>query len=73
MSPTARALVAFAHKQDHKPGSNWDLQEISIANELKDGEVLVQMIASGICHTDLGTTSYPEGSPGIQYPRIAGQ
>ena len=40
--------------------------------QLKDGEVLVRMVASGICHSDFLTTSYPEGSPGIQYPRVAG-
>jgi Zn-dependent alcohol dehydrogenase len=72
MSETAKALLALEPSTDHKPGSNWDLQEISVPTTLKDGEVLVEMVASGICHTDLLTTSYPAGSPGIQYPRIAG-
>lgn len=72
MSEKAQAILALEPAADHKGGNNWDLQEISVPTSLKDGEVLVQMVASGICHTDLLTTSYPAGSPGIQYPRIAG-
>lgn len=72
MSQSARALVASEPKDSHKGGENWDLQDITVSTDLKDGEVLVQMVASGICHTDLLTTSYPAGSPGVQYPRIAG-
>ena len=72
MSQPARALLALEPKDSHKPGDNWEVQDISVPTDLKDGEVLVQMVASGICHTDLLTTSYPAGSPGIQYPRIAG-
>ena len=72
MSTTAKALLALEPAANHQPGSNWSLQELSVPTTLKDGEVLVQMVASGICHTDLLTTSRPAGSPGIQYPRVAG-
>lgn len=72
MSQSARAILALEPKEDHKGGNNWDLQDINVPTKLKDGEVLVQMVATGICHTDLLTTSYPSGSPGFQYPRIAG-
>ena len=53
------------------PGSNWEIQDVSIPNELKDGELLIEMVASGICHTDLLTTSFPSGGP-MKYPRVAG-
>ena len=72
MTEKVRALLALEPKENHKPGDNWDLQDITVSTELKDGEVLVQMVASGICHSDLLTTSYPAGSPGVQYPRVAG-
>jgi Zn-dependent alcohol dehydrogenase len=73
MSTTpARAIVASAPGPDYKPGNNWALEEISVPNDLKDGELLVEMVASGICHTDLLTTSFPGGLPGLPYPRIVG-
>lgn len=72
MTTPARAIVAAAPGDDHKPGSNWDLQDINVPNELKDGEVLVEMVASGICHTDILITSFPESTPGFAFPRVAG-
>ena len=72
MSQPAQAIVASAPEPDYTPGSNWTLEEIIVPTTLKDGELLVQMVASGICHSDLLTTSMPVGTPGIQYPRIAG-
>ena len=69
MTTPARAIVASAPGSDHKPGSNWKLQEILVPTELKDGEVLVEMVASGICHSDLLITSR---LPGIVYPKIVG-
>ena len=73
MSTTkAQAIVASSPKENQEGGSNWDLQEISVPTDLKNGDVLVQMVASGICHSDFITTSFPDGSPGFQYPRIAG-
>lgn len=68
----ARALVARAPGSDHKEGSNWTLEPVLVPDSLKDGELLVSMIASGICHTDFVTTSAPAGTPGYQYPRITG-
>jgi Zn-dependent alcohol dehydrogenase len=38
-----------------------------------DGELLVEMIASGVCHTDLLIGNLPEGaSPVGFYPRVLG-
>ncbi|KAK3711893.1 hypothetical protein LTR37_009411 [Vermiconidia calcicola] len=69
---TARAIVCSEPGADHIPGTNWQLQDISVPIELKDGELLVEMVASGICHTDLITGSLPPGMPGVQYPRVVG-
>jgi Zn-dependent alcohol dehydrogenase len=38
-----------------------------------DGELLVEMIASGVCHTDFLIGNLPEGaSPVGFYPRVLG-
>lgn len=38
-----------------------------------DGELLVEMVASGVCHTDLLIGNLPEGaSPVGFYPRVLG-
>ncbi|KAK5111918.1 hypothetical protein LTR62_004650 [Meristemomyces frigidus] len=69
--PTERtqAIVAtFPAKENHTPGSNWSLQDVNVATTLTDGELLVEMLATGICHSDLSLTS----SPRMPYPRIAG-
>ena len=47
------------------------MQQVSL-NTLRDDEVLVQMLASGICHTDLVMTSVPDGQMGINYPKVTG-
>ncbi|KAK5679577.1 hypothetical protein LTS10_008398 [Elasticomyces elasticus] len=78
MSPTnttpTRAILASAPgPQGHIPGSNWTLSSILVPTTLKDGEILVEMVASGICHTDLLITSIPtHPSYPIHYPRVAG-
>ncbi|SMY29819.1 unnamed protein product [Zymoseptoria tritici ST99CH_1A5] len=50
------AIVASEPGEDHKPAANWSLQEVYIPTELNDGEVLVEMVATGICHTDISLT-----------------
>ena len=72
MSTTARAIVALDPAFQHEPGCNWDLQDITVPTDLKDGELLIEMVASGICHSDLVITSIPAGTPGFPYPRVAG-
>lgn len=66
---TTRAIVASAPSEGHVPGANWAVDQVTV-RELKDDEVLVQIIASGICHTDLVFTSVP--STVMPYPRVAG-
>lgn len=65
----AQAIIA----REPTPDSivNWSLEEIKV-NPPGDEEVLVQITASGICHTDIFLTSVPNGSFGIEYPKVAG-
>ncbi|KAK5714855.1 hypothetical protein LTR17_016965 [Elasticomyces elasticus] len=72
-TPTRAILASDPDLTDHTPGSNWSLSNILVPTTLKDGELLVEMVASGICHTDLLVTSISTktGYP-IHYPRVAG-
>ncbi|KXS95737.1 hypothetical protein AC578_5296 [Pseudocercospora eumusae] len=60
MTPS-RAIVASEPAAEHHGGDNWSLQDIQVPNELKDGEILVEMVATGICHTDLSLTAPGQG------------
>lgn len=53
---SSQAIVAVEPGADWKPGQNWQIQTIHLPT-LKEGEVLVEMVATGICHTDLSFTS----------------
>lgn len=50
---------------------NWSLEDVEFQAP-GDDEVLVEMRASGICHTDIVMSSVPDGVMGIKYPRIVG-
>lgn len=54
---TAKAIVAYGQE-------DWRLENLKV-REIKDDELLVQMVSSGICHTDV------IGAGGI-YPRVLG-
>lgn len=74
MASTTRAIVASAPGADHQGGKNWALQDLDLRS-LKDDEVLVKIIATGICHTDLLITSIPaaySAAAGITYPKVVG-
>lgn len=71
---STRAIVASAPGADHQGGKNWKMQDLTL-RPLKDDEVLVQIIATGICHTDLLVTSFPVeygARVGVKYPMVAG-
>ncbi|KAJ5771948.1 zinc-binding dehydrogenase [Penicillium odoratum] len=53
--------------------SKWAIEPVTL-RPLKADEVTVQIIASGICHTDLhcGNTAEEENVPGVFYPRVLG-
>ncbi|KAK5689601.1 hypothetical protein LTR97_012774 [Elasticomyces elasticus] len=72
-TPTRAILASEPEPQAHIPGSNWTIENIIVPTTLKDGELLVEMVASGICHTDLLITSIPRHpSYPLHYPRVAG-
>ena len=50
---------------------NWSLEDVDV-HPPGDDEILVEMRASGICHTDIVLTSVPNGAIGITYPKVAG-
>lgn len=60
MTPS-RAIVASEPAAEHHGGDNWSLQDIQVPTDLKDGEILVEMVATGICHTDLSLTAPGQG------------
>ena len=71
---SVRAIVASVPGSDHGGGKNWNLQDLTL-RQLKDDEVLVQIVATGICHTDIVVTSIPKersAMAGIKYPMVAG-
>lgn len=51
----------------------WSIEPVKL-RELEDDEVLVEIVASGICHTDLhcGNTPDDKGVPAVYYPRVLG-
>ncbi|KAF9894016.1 NAD/NADP dependent alcohol dehydrogenase [Aspergillus nanangensis] len=63
------AIVAREPKDIGHP--NWQIEDVSVS-EPGDNEILVEMIASGVCHTDLVLSSLPPGYMGIEYPKIVG-
>ncbi|KAK6063821.1 alcohol dehydrogenase (zinc-binding dehydrogenase) [Seiridium cupressi] len=64
-----KALVSRGPFSDGK----WGIEPVKL-RELKDDEVLVEIVASGICHTDLhcGNTPDDKGVPAVFYPRVLG-
>lgn len=69
MATQSKALVARAPFSEGK----WAIEPVTL-RDLKDDEVLVEIVASGICHTDLhcGNTPDDKGVPGVFYPRVLG-
>lgn len=68
MSHKARAIVC---RDTHENGG-WKLEDVEVGKPGK-GELLVEMVASGICHTDALIGGLPDGAAPIAfYPRILG-
>lgn len=66
---TGRAIVC--HDTLEKNG--WKMEEGVSTGELHDDELVVEMVASGVCHTDILIGSTAEGDwPGHSFPRILG-
>lgn len=69
MATESEALVARGPFSEGK----WAIEKVT-PRELRADEVLVEMVASGICHTDLhcGNTPADQNVPGVYYPRVLG-
>ena len=51
-----------------QPGTKFTLRDVDL-DELRSDEVLVEIIATGICHTDLKSAS---GQSIVKFPFVAG-
>lgn len=69
MSFKSEAIVARGPISEGK----WAIEPVTL-RDLRDDEVLVEIVASGICHTDLhcGNTPADAGVPGVYYSRVLG-
>lgn len=65
---SARAIVTYEAKDGRV---NWKLEDITISRDIKPDEVLVRMVATGICHTDIVFSFMPAEAMG-PYPKILG-
>lgn len=64
-----QALVSRGRFSEGK----WAIENVRL-REPKDDEVVVEIVASGICHTDLhcGDSPDDQGIPSVYYPRVLG-
>ena len=68
MTATAPAIVTYAPS----PDIDMRYEDVNVATSLKDHELLVEMLATGICHLELLMAGSPESKLGSRYPRILG-
>jgi Zn-dependent alcohol dehydrogenase len=62
------SVKAIVSRGRHDEGG-WSIEEVKL-RPLKDDELLVRMIASGICHTDIVFGDRPDDIGG--WPRVLG-
>ncbi|OCK79638.1 GroES-like protein [Lepidopterella palustris CBS 459.81] len=62
-----RAIVSHGAVSEGK----WAMEDVRL-REIRDDELVVRMVASGICHTDLHFGDQKEGGYGVMYPSIKG-
>ncbi|PNS19351.1 hypothetical protein CAC42_2528 [Sphaceloma murrayae] len=63
----AQAIVSHGPLPD-----GWKIESVTTTPDVKDDEIVVEMVASGICHTDVLFGSLPAGAPMAFYPRVMG-
>ncbi|KAF4467371.1 alcohol dehydrogenase [Fusarium albosuccineum] len=66
-----QAIVSHAPEDGKR---RWILEDVQVG-EPGEYEAIVEMVASGVCHTDLGCGTAPDGTPGFPvppYPRVLG-
>jgi len=68
MSYNAKAIVCH----DTLANGGWKMEDVSVRKP-GEGELLVEMVASGVCHTDVLVGGLPNGAAPIAfYPRVLG-
>ncbi|KAH9844593.1 Alcohol dehydrogenase GroES-like domain, partial [Teratosphaeria destructans] len=68
MSGSAKAIVCH----DTHANGGWKMEEVSVRSP-GEGELLVEMLATGVCHTDALVGDIPGGAAPIAfYPRVVG-
>lgn len=63
---SARAIVTY-EPEDGKP--IWKLEDVTLRN-LEPDELLVRMVSTGICHTDIVFSLWPKEQ--FPYPKVLG-
>lgn len=74
MASTVQATPAIVCHHPLNGLRRWVLEQVQI-NAPGENEAIVELVATGICHTDLGCGTNPDGTPGFPvppYPRILG-
>lgn len=61
------AIVAHGAFSDGK----WSMDQVQL-REITENELVVRIVASGICHTDLYFGEKQDGELWCQYPRVLG-
>ena len=65
---SGKAIVS----RDTLANKGWKMEEVT-TRAIRDDELIVEMVASGICHTDILVGSLPDGvAPLAFYPRVLG-
>lgn len=65
---SSKAIVCH----DTYENGGWKMEEVGL-RPLQEGELLVEMVATGVCHTDALIGGIPGGAAPIAfYPRILG-
>ncbi|KAJ5365691.1 hypothetical protein N7517_008577 [Penicillium concentricum] len=65
MTQSCRGIVAYPPLENGK--LDFRLEELSI-RDIEDDECLVELVATGLCHTDLGVAARPDAT----FPRVLG-
>ncbi|RDW65799.1 NAD(P)-dependent alcohol dehydrogenase [Aspergillus mulundensis] len=67
--PATKAIIA---RDPRFTALNWALEDVAVSDAPGDNEVLVEMVASGVCHTDIVLSAVPPGQVGVLYPKVMG-
>ncbi|KFY36955.1 hypothetical protein V495_07494 [Pseudogymnoascus sp. VKM F-4514 (FW-929)] len=70
MTMESPAVIALTPSE--AGGPSWRFGLVKFARPLRETELKIRMVSTGICHTDLFMSSLPPGTLDITYPRVMG-